>query len=267
MTMTSTGKSVGEVLREGRLHQRLSIAECAKRTHISPRYLEALEAERWTDLPSESHRTGFLRLYARFLGVYTEELMQVYNQSQLPPLSEQPVEVPKRARPQVAPRTLAWPQLVLVSVVLLASFWAVYHSIKRSFPDQHMDLSWLRLRPSRANRLVAPPKREIPVQRIRAKADSDTWLRIMDRSQLVFEGILPGGAVKEWSGPGPFQLKLGNSRAVAIFWNDQPVNVQATARSGVAELQLPPATEPAAAAIAPTASSAASVPAAPANPQ
>jgi hypothetical protein len=133
--------------------------------------------------------------------------------------------------------------LVLVSVLLLASFWAVYHSLKRSFPDQHMDLSWLHLRPSRANRLVAPAKREIPVQRLRAKADSDTWLRIMDRSRLVFEGILPAGAVKEWSGPGPFQIKLGNARAVSLFWNDQPVDVQALARGSVAELQLPPATE------------------------
>src|SRR6185295_5232392 len=100
MTTTAMGKSIGEILRDGRLNQRLSISECAKRTHISSRYLEALEAERWTDLPSESHRLGFLRLYARFLGVYSEELMQVYNQAQLPPPSDNPVDVPKRARPQ-----------------------------------------------------------------------------------------------------------------------------------------------------------------------
>src|SRR5258706_10332721 len=92
------GKSIGETLREGRLHQRLSIAECAKRTHISSRYLEALEEERWTELPSESHRTGFLKLYARFLGVYTDGMVQSYRQAQQGPPVEKPVVVPKPPR-------------------------------------------------------------------------------------------------------------------------------------------------------------------------
>src|SRR5437773_1551959 len=94
---TAMGKSIGEALREGRLRQRLSIAECAKRTHISAQYLDALEEERWNDLPSESHRVGFLRLYARFLGVYTDEMIQAYRESKQPTASEKPAEIPKVA--------------------------------------------------------------------------------------------------------------------------------------------------------------------------
>ena len=80
--MASESKStVGELLRQGRLRQRLSIAECAKRTHIAVRYIEALEEEKWADLPSESHRLGFLRLYLRFLGVPAEEALAQYHRS------------------------------------------------------------------------------------------------------------------------------------------------------------------------------------------
>ncbi len=76
--------TAGDLLRQGRLRQRLSIAECAKRTHIATRYLEALEEEHWDILPSESHRLGFLKLYSRFLGVPVEEVMALYAKKSTP---------------------------------------------------------------------------------------------------------------------------------------------------------------------------------------
>jgi hypothetical protein len=57
---------------------------------------------------------------------------------------------------------------------------------------------------------------------------------------MNFFGILPAGAVKEWSGPGPFQFKIGNVRAISLFWNDQPVDLNAGARGNVNELRIPP---------------------------
>src|SRR5690349_13870680 len=102
---TAMGKSIGETLREGRMKQRLSVAECAKRTHISPRYIEALEEERWDSLPSESHRMGFLSLYAKFLGVYSDDLVQTYKQGKQPapaPGNDQTPQ-PIKEPPKVAP--------------------------------------------------------------------------------------------------------------------------------------------------------------------
>src|ERR1035438_2088387 len=81
---TESRHSAGELLKQGRLRQRLSISGCAKRTHISSRYLEALEEEQWSLLPSESHRLGFIRLYARFLGVPVEEVVGFYQQKNSP---------------------------------------------------------------------------------------------------------------------------------------------------------------------------------------
>src|SRR5215470_2570647 len=123
------GKSIGETLREGRLHQRLSIAECAKRTHISPRYLEALEEERWGELPSESHRMGFLRLYARFLGVYSEEMIQQYRHVKQGPAEQKHMDVPKVAParpPEKALRrwnSVTWQRLILVIIFGMVFSW------------------------------------------------------------------------------------------------------------------------------------------------
>jgi hypothetical protein len=97
-----------------------------------------------------------------------------------------------------------------------------------------MDLSWLRIRP-RAPRLVVP-KQDNAVQRIRAKAEADSWLRVSDSQQLLFEGILPAGITKEWSGPGPFRIKVGNVNSVSLQWNDQPLDIIGMARGNVAVL-------------------------------
>jgi cytoskeleton protein RodZ len=240
---TTMGKSIGEILREGRLHQRLSVAECAKRTHISPRYIEALEEERWSDLPSESHRMGFLRLYARFLGVYSEDMIQTYHQTQQPAQIDKPVQLPKPPRAKSV-SNVTWPRLSFLLVLALGALWGLYHGVRHYRPAS-VDLSWLKVRnPGHAtapatSRLVTP-RREIQVQHVRARADADSWLRVVDNNQLIFEGILPAGAVKEWSGPGPFRIKVGNVNSVAIYWNEQPVNVKAATRGNVADLRLPP---------------------------
>lgn len=243
------GKSIGETLREGRLHQRLSVAECAKRTHISQRYLEALEEERWDALPSESHRVGFLRLYAQFLGVYSDEMVQTYKQAlqqqQQVIAEKQQVEkknndirTPSRFKPSVP---VAGPRFSLLALLVLVSFWGVYHGVKRYLPQTHMDLSWLKFKP-RAPRLVTN-RTSTQIHRVKAKAETDGWVRVMDNQQLLFEGILAGGATKEWSGQGPFRIKVGNTQAVSILWNDQPMDLQSIARGNVVEIKIPPSAE------------------------
>jgi cytoskeleton protein RodZ len=237
-----TKASVGELLKQGRLKQRLSIAECAKRTHISPRYLEALEEERWDALPSESHRLGFLRLYSRFLGVPAEELLVLYRSDKKEPIPEAP-STPARAAGPSASASARWtpgtlPQIILLGVIVLGVAWFVYHAIDKQLPSSIGErVTWRRERPEQP-RLVAP-KQSSTVQKIRVHAEADSWLRVTENNELLFEGILPGGATKEWSGNGPFNMRLGNVRAISIFWNDQPVDILTGARNGMNTLTLP----------------------------
>src|ERR1700733_4559262 len=105
---TESKNSAGELLKQGRLRQRLSIAECAKRTHIASRYLEALEDEHWETLPSESHRLGFLRLYSRFLGVSIQDVLNFYRQKTAPQSVAQR-EQPENASENTTRRTYEKP--------------------------------------------------------------------------------------------------------------------------------------------------------------
>lgn len=237
--------SIGDVLREGRLKQRLSIDECAKRTHIAPRYLEAMEEERWDILPSESHRLGFLRLYSRFLGVSSEDILILYRQVKEARMSPLDVPTPKHSSvPKMSlslSAILSWQRLVLGGILLLVLAWGLYHALGRRHPELPSTVG-VRFHPHHA-RLVM--QKHVPVnQRLRIRAQSDSWLRIMNDRRLLFEGILPAGASKEWGGEGSFHLKIGNIQAVAVDWNGQPVPLQAGSQGNAADLRLPPPPPP-----------------------
>jgi len=234
----------GDLLKQGRLKQRLSLSDCSKRTHIAGRYLEAIEDNRWNDLPSESHRRGFLRSYAQFLGVSSEEVMTRYQADHQTPAS---VETPARPAPAktslketmigLLPQTSA--QWIGSFVFLLVMTWAVYHLFSKEWSEPQ-NFSWTRMRtPSATPRLTASTVPANSVQRVRIKSNAQSWIRISSQKQLLFEGILPSGAEKQWSGPGPFQLKLGNVTAVEVYWNDQPVDAGTGSQGGVNSFQLP----------------------------
>jgi transcriptional regulator with XRE-family HTH domain len=247
-TMATESKhSAGELLRQGRLRQRLSIAECAKRTHIASRYLEALEEERWNALPSESHRLGFLKLYSRFLGVPVEEILTLYRQKAKPvPEEAAAPTMPKRGAPagaKSASRSAHWspssiPQVIGLAILGLLSAWLIYHAVSPRLFEQN-PMPWVRRRSPHQSRLIVP-KTSMSSQKVRIKAEADSWLRVTTNNELLFEGILPAGTVKEWSGPGPFQFKVGNVRALSLFWNDQSVDILSGARGATNEIRIPP---------------------------
>lgn len=77
---------LGHILREARETKGLTLQEVQDETRISTRYLEALEGGEYDRLPTPVHVRGFLRNYARFLGLDPEPLLDryEYGQSQRP---------------------------------------------------------------------------------------------------------------------------------------------------------------------------------------
>ena len=69
----------GATLAAARESRGLSIAEVAERLKLSPRQIEAIEAEDWTALPDPVFVRGFVRNYARIVGVEPEALMPAVN--------------------------------------------------------------------------------------------------------------------------------------------------------------------------------------------
>lgn len=69
----------GERLHEERIKKGLTIDEVAKATKIRPAFLEYIEKGEYKKLPSTTYAHGFVRNYARFLGLPERELLALFN--------------------------------------------------------------------------------------------------------------------------------------------------------------------------------------------
>ena len=127
----------GQLLRQAREAQELSLADVENQIRIRQRYLATLEAGEWDDLPNETVGRGFLRKYATFLGLDIETLLTAGRGAASPaPASTADADAPADAgavyrpidldlygttvaRPRLARRILGL-LLALIPVLLLA---------------------------------------------------------------------------------------------------------------------------------------------------
>lgn len=69
---------IGHILREARENKGLTLEEVQSKTRINVRYLAALESGQYSALPTPVHARGFLRNYARYLGLDPQPLLDRY---------------------------------------------------------------------------------------------------------------------------------------------------------------------------------------------
>ena len=75
-----TTESIGPYLRQMRERQGLSLDEVASLTRIQPKFLSALEDEDFSVLPGQVFARGFVRTYARSLGIDEEDVLRRFSE-------------------------------------------------------------------------------------------------------------------------------------------------------------------------------------------
>lgn len=70
--------TLGEKLRQAREARGMSIGDIAEQTRISAHYLEAIENNDFSSLPGGVFNKGFIKLYARCVGLDEQEVVQDY---------------------------------------------------------------------------------------------------------------------------------------------------------------------------------------------
>ncbi|HEX5678107.1 MAG TPA: RodZ domain-containing protein [Alcanivorax sp.] len=130
----------GERLRRAREEKGLSQEEACKHLRLSSSYMRALEQDDYERLPEAPFIKGYLRNYARFLGLPAEELARQFQQR----VDE--MRQDEREREQAAldetPSSREWrlPALaVLVVVLLVAVGWWLWPRDQLSAPDPTVD--------------------------------------------------------------------------------------------------------------------------------
>lgn len=71
-------KTVGVMLKERRLAKGLTPLDVERATKIREKFILAIEADTFHDLPSPSYAKGFVRNYAEYLGLPTDSIMAFF---------------------------------------------------------------------------------------------------------------------------------------------------------------------------------------------
>jgi cytoskeletal protein RodZ len=114
-------QTLGEKLRQAREAKGVSISEVAEQTRISPLYIESIENDNYKPLPGGIFNKGFVKSYAKFVGVDEHEALSDYAKLAVEQdaASEQPLKV---YRPEVltddnASNSMA-PTLIFAGIIL-----------------------------------------------------------------------------------------------------------------------------------------------------
>src|SRR5829696_5891358 len=120
--------SLGEKLRQAREERGISISEVAEQTRISPLYLEAIDADNYKTLPGGIFNKGFVKSYAKYVGIDEQEALQDYTRL----ISTQegaPSEEPNTYRPEVLTddraRSSMSPTVIFAVIILGLMSWGL----------------------------------------------------------------------------------------------------------------------------------------------
>jgi cytoskeletal protein RodZ len=120
------GGSFGSWLRQQREIRNLTLREISDATRIGLRYLEALEEDRFEVLPAPVFAKGFLREYARYVGLDPDEVVNFYLAAEQQRRGEQPEESEPERQPSapgagIRPRAIvAWLLAAAAALALVA---------------------------------------------------------------------------------------------------------------------------------------------------
>jgi cytoskeleton protein RodZ len=243
--------SFGDWLRRQRELREISLRDIAERTKISLRYLEAMEADRFDLLPAPIFAKGFLREYARYVGLSPDDVVNHYLSVHHPEELADPKEDTKvRSRPKpVDPgptpmrRNWSWGLLLalaglilLVVVALLAYFADRRHEEQRS-PNTNTTQAppiaaplptQVSNQPAQAAQPQPAPPPSAPIE-VSLDFSGECWVEsLIDGKNRRAEVHVQGESL-QLDAQKSVALKLGNAGMVDVQVNGYPMELNAKA--------------------------------------
>ena len=223
-------KELGGNLHRIRVAKNISLEDVAANTHISKRLLAAIEAGDTTELPEPFYIQALVSKFAQYIGAEIEFEIDRHS-----------LEGVAQPLPQSNRRGWHWNfqlrtfHLYLIYILLvIASVKGITSVVERPVVvDRNPVESPLASSSAKQEQppaiAVEPPK--IP-QLISQSSNSETvsvginlqercWLKVMVDGQVAFEGVLPQGTQRQWTGRKQVTIRAGNAGGVVISFNNQ----------------------------------------------
>ncbi len=259
---------LGAWLRTQREARGVSLREIADSSKISLRYLEALEVDRFEVLPAPVFTRGFLREYARVVGLDADEVVNLYlvaageqerERAAVPPEEPRPLTPRPAARGSGGPSALGYGLLLVAAVALflgvaaLLSWWAERRSGTTSDPAPVSPPAAVHEAPAPARpRETAPPASQSAGDTSKSlhvvlEFTQDCWIEFVVDGRRRTSELRTSGEVLTLDAQEFVLLTLGNVPGVRIEVDGKPFALPAAATRVVRDFRIarPPSAPPA----------------------
>jgi transcriptional regulator with XRE-family HTH domain len=237
--------SFGEELRREREIRGISLKEISDATKISKRFLEAIEKNDHRTLPAPVFTRGFVREYARYLGLASEEIVNRYNFAAAgDDRIEQSTHLDRLVQPQAVPlardrererKSIPPPYaridrnvyilVVIVAALVAASYWAFKHKRETHAEEARVDTA-----AAIAPKPVAPSPAPVPAPepppvddtlRLTIDVTHDTWLTLEADGKTAIDERLRTGDHRAVEAKESFRfVAVGNAGGLTLKLND-----------------------------------------------
>jgi len=233
---TRLGDSLGAELRKQREIRGVTLKEIADATKISKRYLEALEQDDLAGLPAPVFTRGFVREYARYLGLNAEDMASRYSQlvGAQPETSATPLAPTAEKKPEGLPFIKVDRNIVGFAVLLVVFGAVMWWLGGRADQRKHGT------KPPPTATSVAPAVAPVvptePVVSSTAAASSpdkleldvkvieDTWVILQVDGEPALNQVLRQGETRKLEAENEIRFEVvGNAGGLELTLNGHPV--------------------------------------------
>jgi len=171
--MENTDASIGRILKERREQLGYTLQAAEEATRIRKTYLDSLENNRFSELPGQAYVTGFIRIYARYLGLKSNPLLALLNDLQS--VATKPEETIQTARPLPDLRAGSssggdWRKFFLIFILILVLGCLLYFMPVMFSGDEQTNHNTTKITESVGSR-VEPGKTQAELAESQAEAE------------------------------------------------------------------------------------------------
>lgn len=246
--------SIGQTLRAAREAHGMSLDDVAAHLRLMHRQIKAMEADDFASLGQSVFARGFVRNYARLLGLAPEDLLARMGgaPSETAPITQ--AEPP----PPAAWLTSPWLILMLLgTLIVVAVPVALYLWLNSDVDDDLPSRQPSAIQresapvatpapvaaPAPAEEPVPTPAAPLPAPAFQDPAEAgapaangsvlrfdfgdEAWVEVKDGSgRMVHRQLNPAGSRIDIQGQPPFDLVVGNATQVRVHYNGRPIDLK-----------------------------------------
>lgn len=223
---------IGNILKEAREARGLTLEKVEAETKIRQKYISAMEQDEFQTLPGPIYARAFLKNYAKYLNIDTEEISEVLNK--IHPVENVQAEIAKPVDKKAVKKAgltrywLHFAALLLIAAVAVSIYYgargitakrnaAVEGENQTAVEAIYQDDTLQQASPQDISSIITGVNIVLNVKSDRS------WTNVIVDGNQVFQGEIMAGESKSFAGKEKILVTLGNAGAVEVLENGKSI--------------------------------------------